>query len=108
YFAHAYNYALRNPVVAGSVLRVEDYAFSSFQREFRESVPGIFKSIHTHPFSRLIPRGISERVQWLNTEYNGEQAELLKRAFTRTVLTFPTHRRHWPTVLSLQLENSQK
>ena len=100
YFAHAYKYVLRNPVDAGLAATVEEYEFSTFYREGRNSMVRVSNSLGM-PLGKFIPAELSERLEWLNTAYDSEQRELLSRQLRRVNFTFPKHHRHKATVESL-------
>ena len=104
YYAHAFKYVYRNPVVAQMVDRVEDYPFSTF-RYWRGARPTPFP-LHAPPeaITRFVPVDRDASLLWLNSAYNHNQAELISRSLKRSTFAFTKRKNDQPVVKELLSE----
>ncbi len=79
YFYHVYKYVYRNPVEAGSCLRVEDYPFSTLQQLVNRTQFSF--PVHDDIATNLspIPKW-PERLEWLNGAPSAAQTDFIRRA----------------------------
>ena len=104
YYAHVYRYVYRNPVVVSMSERVEEYPFSSLQillKKFPNKGIPLFDDQYVS-LSPLIPKDLKSRLLWLNTPYDREQSEMIKRALRRKIFQFTTQNSFKKTKLVLE------
>ncbi len=88
-YAYVYKYVLRNPVRAGLVESVEKYEYSSLSRLMipRLSFPVVENSLGLWS---LIPKAISDRLEWLNVPTSKEEEALVKRGLNHFNFKLPS------------------
>lgn len=95
-FAYALKYVYRNPVRAGLVGKVEDYAFSSLTNY--EALPILEGNL---PYWKYVPREFNDRIKWLNIPTPKEQEELIRKALRHYHFQFNGRRDNLPLLIDL-------
>lgn len=83
YYLHAYKYVYRNPVEAGLCKKVEEYKYSTLSGLVGESPLIIPVAEDETLFSNF-----EQTINWLNTEYDGDDKNKIKKALQRTEFSF--------------------
>ncbi len=98
--AYVYKYVLRNPVRAGLVANIEDYAWTSWRA--RDPFPDFPTVERIGVLARDIPQNPGERLQWLNLPTPKEQEELIALALRRYRFKLPNGTFHKRALESLK------
>ncbi len=85
--AYAYKYTLRNPVRAGVCNLVQDHQFGSLRHllDFKNELPICERSDWLW---NCIPRGLSQRLEWLNRPVQLEAELMIRLALRRGTFQF--------------------
>ncbi|MEZ4751009.1 MAG: transposase [Bdellovibrionota bacterium] len=100
YYSHAYKYVARNPVVAGMVQRTEEYRFSTIPADL--DICPIAIPLSGHLFGRSIPSDLEARLDWLNTPYPKQCAEVVRKGLRRSRFRFTTSKALYKQVRALE------
>jgi REP element-mobilizing transposase RayT len=83
YYLHAYKYVYRNPVEAGLCANVEDYKYSTLN-----GLLGLSPLIIPVSEDETLFSSVEQTLAWLNTTYDGDNKNKIKKALKRTEFSF--------------------
>jgi putative transposase len=90
YYAHALKYVYRNPVKAGIVSGVEEYAYSTLHGALGLSkLPFPIWEPGEGAGDELLPASLYDSLSWLNRPFRTEHQDAIRKALNRKEFTFP-------------------